>query len=98
MVYLFAIPLVLGVLPQLVFLLAPWLDIGSAWQKMLHSFAIATLTVGSCLQGIVEIYGTANPYIVYYLFIGAGLLLLSIGVWFANNFRRRKSFLTTYSK
>lgn len=47
----------------------------------LHNSGIATLTCGSFLTGVVEIAGTASPYIRYitaagWALAGAGLLLL----------------------
>jgi hypothetical protein len=81
MTYLFAIPLVLGALPQAIMLKFPKLHVGGSWQKIMHNFAIATLAVGSLLQGVMEIYGTSSPYIVYYLIIGALLLLVSALMW-----------------
>lgn len=81
MVYLFAIPLLLGVLPQLAALTNPKLAVGSSWQKTIHAFAVATLTVGSLLQGIVEIYGTNNRCIAYYFVVGIGLLAVSLMMW-----------------
>ncbi len=76
MVYLFAIPLVLGVIPEALGLLWPRL-IGGAWQRTIHGFAVATLTVGSALMGVLEIYGTTSAFTIYYLVAGIGLLLLA---------------------
>lgn len=81
MVYLCAIPLVFGVLPELLGLTMPKPQAANAWAKLLQNFAIATLTVGSALQGVVEIYGTTNQYIVYYFAIGVGLLIISASLW-----------------
>ena len=81
MVWLFAIPFALGSLPSLIFWLWPQLNVGSWWQKTIHAFAVATLTVGSLLQGVVEIYGTTNHLIIYYFWAGAGLLVVSLAVW-----------------
>lgn len=86
MVYLFTIPLLLGALPQLIFWLRPTLDAGSAWQNTIQTFAIATLVAGSALQGVVEIYGTTNHYVVYYFGIGLAFLLLSM-VLYLKQFR-----------
>ncbi len=81
MVYVCVIPLVLGVVPELLALIFRGLGAASAWAKLLQNFAIATLTVGSALQGVVEIYGTTNQYIVYFFVAGAGLLVASILLW-----------------
>lgn len=81
MVYLFAIPLLLGVIPQLIALANPKLSSMGSWQRIIHNFAIATLIVGSILQGVVEIYGTTNGYIVYYFIVGVGLLAAGFILW-----------------
>lgn len=83
MVYLFAIPLLLGVVPQLIALANPKLSSTSSWQRIIHNFAIVTLIVGSILQGVVEIYGTTNGYIVYYFIVGISLLVASSMLWVA---------------
>jgi hypothetical protein len=81
MVYLLAIPLLLGVVPELIALVHPSLATRSSWQPTLQAFAVATLTVGSILQGIVEIYGTTNQYILYYFIVGVSLLAVSVMTW-----------------
>lgn len=81
MVYLFVIPLVLGVVPEIIRMIAPRLHINSPWSRLFQAFAIATLTVGACLQGVVEIYGTTNGYILSFLVVGSALLMTSIGIY-----------------
>ena len=84
MVYLFVFPLVLGVIPNALALAIPRLNVGSAWQKTVQAFAVATLSVGSILQGIVEIYGTTNSLINYFFIVGGVFLLTSIIIWIVN--------------
>lgn len=84
MVYLFVVPLVLGVIPNALALAILRLDVGNAWQKTVQAFAVATLSVGSVLQGIVEIYGTTNLLIRYFFIVGGVLLLTSAIVWIIN--------------
>ena len=81
MIYAFAIPLGLGVIPQLVLLLKPQLDTGGPWQHLLHGCAVATLSFGAIVQGIVQIYGTTNPYTKWYLVIGLAMLAGSLLMW-----------------
>lgn len=81
MVYLFAIPLVLGVLPEVLAWVWPPFNVHSAWLRLVQDFAVATLTIGSALQGIVEIYGTTTSYTALYLIVGCGLLLASGVMW-----------------
>lgn len=76
MLYAFAFPLVLGVLPALLLglrrksLPRPIQSIGNA--------AIATLTVGSLVSGALEIYGTTNPLTAVYWLLGGALLLTAL--------------------
>ena len=84
MIYWFAIPLVIGAVPNLIATINPRLDVGSAWQKTMQAFAVATLSIGSILQGIVEIYGTTNSLINYFFIAGGAFLLISIIIWIVN--------------
>lgn len=84
MAWLFLIPLLLGVIPNILALISKKLFFVSSWQRIIHNFAIATLTVGSILQGVVQIYGTSSPYIIYYFIVGIAFLALSILIWIAN--------------
>ena len=81
MVWLFTVPLVLGVLPELIGRLAPRLRSRSEWAKIFQNFAVATLATGSTLQGVIEIYGTTSPHTIYYLGAGVILLVLAIVFW-----------------
>ena len=80
MIYAFAFPLVLGAVPSLLLLKrASSLRIpyrcSSMWQ-----LGILTLTVGSMLQGVLEIYGTTNRLVMLYLIAGAVLMLGSMAL------------------
>ncbi len=84
MIYAFAIPLILGVLP--------WLFIASdgsgksGSEKLfppvhtinLWGSGIATLTVGSVFHGILDIYGTTSFLSKVYFIVGIGLLLTAL--------------------
>ena len=77
MVYAFAIPLVLGALPF------GWMalhrkPLPGPWVCRLHHAGVATLTVGSVMQGVLAIYGTTNRLILVYWIAGAALLLGSL--------------------
>lgn len=77
MIYAFAFPLVGGALP--------FLGLGF-YQKgvpgkvpcNLYHAGIATLTVGSFLQGALEIYGTTNRLVAIYWWLGSALVLMGI--------------------
>lgn len=77
MTFMFAIPLVGGVLPALGLSLAkarPAPRIArQAW-----ALAIASLTIASCLQGIFEIAGTGSPYLAAYLVIAIVLAVVAL--------------------
>lgn len=87
MVYLFVIPLILGVLPEAIALIYPRWVTPDGWHRLLRDFAVATLSIGSILQGVVEIYGTTSTWTVYYFVVGAAMLLASIAGWIVH--RRR---------
>lgn len=89
MVYLFVIPLLLGVLPEAVALVYPAWTAPGGWHQLLRDLAVATVAVGSVLQGIVEIYGTTNAWIGYYFVCGIGMLIASIILWSVQMVRRR---------
>ena len=76
--YLFAIPLVLGVLPSVLLLgekeTGKW---GIVAINAYHS-GVATLAVSSMLRGIFEIAGTGSPWQEYLFY--AAIVMLVMGV------------------
>lgn len=75
MIYSFAFPLVLGVLPlTLIGMLRATYP--TRFLRSAYHAGIATLTVGSIVCGVLEIYGTTNPLTVVYWPIGAALILV----------------------
>ena len=74
MIYAFAFPLVLGVLPFLLIgmLRAPYP--GRMTRSVYHA-GIATLAVGSIVSGVLEIYGTTSPLTIVYWILGGALVL-----------------------
>lgn len=91
MVGLCLIPFVLGVIPNLLILHFSSLRKSNPWQKLIHAFAVATLTVGSALQGIIDIYGTMSPIIGYFFIAGGVLLLASFGLFVATSGRKHSN-------
>ena len=77
MIGAFAVPLVLGVIPNLVIgfgnLKSP--DMAS---ETLYACGIITLTLGSMLKGALEIFGTTNTLLDYYWMVGGAFTLLGI--------------------
>lgn len=93
MTYMFLYPLAGGAAAYLLLaLLWPGLNRFAGFRMVynLYNSGIAVLTVGSMLKGILEIAGTASPYIKFYYIAGyalagAGLLLFGC---FIINYRR----------
>ena len=46
-----------------------------------YNWGLATLTVGSILRGVLDIYGTENPLLQYYAIVGIGLVVASLALW-----------------
>ena len=74
MIYAFAIPLILGVIPYTLMLIkdrCPTIITLRSWNS-----AISTLAVGSLFKGVLDIYGTSNSLIIVYP-IAAGIFAVS---------------------
>ncbi len=76
MVYAFAFPLALGALPF------SWLALGRRplprrWVCRLHHSGVATLTIGSIMEGVFAIYGTTSRLTIVYWIVGIALLILA---------------------
>lgn len=79
MIYAFAFPLVGGCLPF--FLLGFWgynRKLPTSLSRNLYHSGIATLTVGSVIRGVLEIYGTTNALSDYYWIVG--IILVTAGL------------------
>lgn len=83
MVFAFAFPLILGGLPFFILKLLKTENYPSLWVKNLLHSGVATLTVGSIVRGVLDIYGTTNPLSKYYWPLGIGLYLLAVIIWIA---------------
>lgn len=90
MIYAFAFPLVGGVLPFLVLDLFHPKRTPSALAQGLYHAGIATLTVGSIIQGVLVIYGTTNSKTVFYWIAGAVLAAAGILVYLIQSLVRKK--------
>ena len=66
MIYAFAFPLVGGALPFAAISLSRAKHYPGAIARNLYHAGIATMTVGSIIQGVLEIYGTTNELTKYY--------------------------------
>ena len=78
MLYAFIFPLAGGVLPFSIICLYGATRYPPVWVCRLYHCGIAALSVGSIIQGVLEIYGTTNALVRWYWIIGAGLVILSI--------------------
>ena len=47
----------------------------------LYNCGIATLTVGSIFQGVLEIYGTTNSLVNVYLVLGNMLIISAVAIY-----------------
>lgn len=77
MIYAFVFPLAGGTLPFLAISLFRKRYPGAVARNLYHS-GIATLTVGSIVQGILDIYGTTNRLTGLYWIVGAILVISGI--------------------
>lgn len=77
MIYAFMIPLVLGCLPYLADSRGFFKTAGPLAEGLLMA-AIVTLSAGSVIKGILEIYGTTNRLTIVYVAASMPLLLISI--------------------
>ena len=82
MIYAFAVPLLLGVLPDAALLLGNRRI--SRVTLRLWNYGIATLSVGSVFQGALEIYGTTNSLSIVYPIAGGALLLAGVFCYLAS--------------
>ena len=80
MLYAFAFPLFLGLLPALLFAKTNR-KLPPQGSRPLWHFGVSALTVGSFFSGALEIYGTASSLTKVYWFVGVGLLLLALLIW-----------------
>lgn len=77
MLYAFAFPLCGGVLPCFLFAHTQT-PLPDKTARNLYHAGIATWTIGSVIQGILEIYGTTNRLTKVYGYVG--ILLLAWGI------------------
>ncbi len=74
MIYAFAYPLVGGALPYLILSLTNKPKPSGIAPQLYHS-GIATLTVGSIMKGVFEIYGSSNAKSAVYTPVGIALVV-----------------------
>ena len=87
MLYAFAFPLVGG---TLVFHVLSFLKLKkhpNVVSRNLYHSGIATLTVGSIVRGVFDIYGTTNSLSEYYWWVGFVLVGIGIAIFLMTTFR-----------
>lgn len=77
MIYAFATPLIIGALPYLCLAISKKNIYPNSISRNLHHSGVATLTVGSILKGVLDIYGTTNHLCIYYFIIGILFIIVS---------------------
>lgn len=75
---LFLFPLLGGAVPFLVLYRLPDTRPPSTASRYAYYSGLAALTVGSCLTGVFDIYGTAAPLVGVYWVAGAALAAVGI--------------------
>ena len=80
MVFLFAWPLLGGALPFAMLSAARKKPTIGWLARCLYHSGVATLTVGSCVLGVLEIYGTTSDYVTVYWIVGAALIACGVGL------------------
>ena len=78
MVYAFTIPLILGTGVCYTLYFFKIKKLPNKFENSAYNAAIATFTVGSIVEGILQIYGTTNWKVYVYLIVGIILLMSSI--------------------
>ena len=84
MVYLFLFPLVGGALPFTVMGLIKSFKSPSPVSMRIYNSGIAALTLGSCIKGVFDIYGTSSAYVNIYWISGALLICTAVISWICN--------------
>ena len=74
------IPLVLGVVPNLIAKMTGKTFLESEDAQSAYKMGVLTFIFGSFLKGVFDIYGTSSVYPTLYLPVGALLLIAALGL------------------
>ncbi|MEA4893936.1 MAG: hypothetical protein VB064_01595 [Oscillospiraceae bacterium] len=91
MVYLFLFPFAGGVLPYAGFGLFPNVPCPQKLARNLYNSGIATLAAGSCVKGVLDIYGTTSIYCTVYWLAGAVLTAAGFAAYLIGSAKAGKS-------
>ena len=86
MIYAFCFPLVGGTLVFSVLSFLKLTNYPHAVPRNLYHSGIATLTVGSIVRGVLDIYGTTNALSEYYWSVGPALVGIGVLIHVVNLF------------
>lgn len=86
MIYAFGFPLVGGTLPFLTLSILQTIKFPDIASRRMYHAGIATLTVGSLIKGILDIYGTTNSLVVLYWIVGVVLCVGGTGKYLYREF------------
>ena len=90
MIFLYMIPLMAGVLPFALAGLMIRLPCPSLISVKIYNCGVATLTLGCCLAGVLEIYGTTSIYIRFYWLAGIVMMAFGFVLYLVSTFLPRK--------
>lgn len=93
MAFAWLFPLAGGALPALALSLYASRPLPGWLPSEIYRTGIATLSMGSIFQGILDIYGTTNHLIRYYWFMGCALILTA-GIMYLIAMQRRNFVLS----
>lgn len=89
MVLLFLYPLAGGLLPFLAISQSSRLPGPARISRNLYHGGLATLCMGSCIAGVLEIYGTSSPYLAVYWVVGCVLTGVAVALYYLQIVSRR---------
>lgn len=90
MIYAFAFPLAGGALPFFIIFWSRAKIYPCVAARNFYHSGIATLTVGSILRGVLDIYGTTNSLVQYYFYAGIAFTIAGALIYVLQIEKRRR--------
>ena len=105
MIYAFAIPAILGMIPYMTKYVLDLRNRTGRQHKStarrylagLYHAGIGTLTIGSIMKGVLDIYGTTNRLLLVYPLIGAALIIAALVPEIKGRFTGEEKTVRTHS-